>query len=76
MRTYGTVDVSKVWGFHGGEYEECRLLGYKIPGRTSQETQYISATEPCRLMLCKISSFHGCDYELCRLVRCDALWLL
>jgi hypothetical protein len=22
----------------GGDYEECRLLGYKIPFRTSQET--------------------------------------
>jgi hypothetical protein len=29
----------KIWGFHGGDYEECRLLGYKTPVRTSQETQ-------------------------------------
>jgi hypothetical protein len=21
-------DTSKIWGFHGGDYEECRLLGY------------------------------------------------
>jgi hypothetical protein len=21
----------KIWGFHGGDYEECRLLGYKKP---------------------------------------------
>jgi hypothetical protein len=33
--------------------EECRLLGYKTPFRTSQETHYISATESSRLMLCK-----------------------
>jgi hypothetical protein len=24
-------------GFHGGDYEECRLLGYKNPVRTPQE---------------------------------------
>jgi hypothetical protein len=24
--------------FHGGDYGECRLLGYKNPVRTSQET--------------------------------------
>jgi hypothetical protein len=40
--------------FHGGYYEECRLLGYKSPVRTSQETHYISTTESSRLMLCKI----------------------
>jgi hypothetical protein len=40
--------------FHGGDYEECRLLRYKNPVRTSQETHYVSATEPSRLMLCKI----------------------
>jgi hypothetical protein len=27
-----------MWGFHGGDYEECRLLGYENPVRTSQET--------------------------------------
>jgi hypothetical protein len=32
-------------------YEECRLLGYKYPVRTSQETHYVSATEHGRLML-------------------------
>jgi hypothetical protein len=30
---------------------------------TSYETHYVSATEPNRLMLCKISGFHGGDYE-------------
>jgi hypothetical protein len=35
-------------------HEECRLLGNKIPVRTSQETHYASATESSRLMLCKI----------------------
>jgi hypothetical protein len=35
-------------------FEECRLLGYKNPVRTSQETHYISVTELSRLMLCKI----------------------
>jgi hypothetical protein len=37
-----------------GDYEECRLLGNKNPVHTSQETHYVSATEPSRLMLCKI----------------------
>jgi hypothetical protein len=43
--------------------EECRLLRYKIPFRTSQETHYISATEASRLMLRKILSFHSSYYE-------------
>jgi hypothetical protein len=36
-----------------GDNTEFRLLGYKNPVRTPQET-YVSATEPKRLMLCKI----------------------
>jgi hypothetical protein len=35
-------------------YVECRLLRYKSPVRTSQETHYVSAKELSRLMLCKI----------------------
>jgi hypothetical protein len=58
----------KTWGFPGGGYEECRLLGYKIPVRTSQETHYFSATESSQLMLCKTWGFHGSDYEECRLL--------
>jgi hypothetical protein len=54
---------SHIWGFWGGEYEECRLLGYNNPVRTSQETQYVSATESSRLMLYKIWDFYGGDYE-------------
>jgi hypothetical protein len=57
--------VCKIGGFHGGDYEECRLLGYKNPVLTSHETHYVSATEPSRLMLCKIWGFHGGDYEAC-----------
>jgi hypothetical protein len=62
------LQLRKIWGFHGGDYEECRLLGYKTPVRTSQGTNYVSATEPRRLMLCKIWRFHGGDYEECRLL--------
>jgi hypothetical protein len=51
-----------IWDFHGGDYEECRLLGYKYPVRTSQETHY-GSTEPSLLVLCKIWGFHGGDYE-------------
>jgi phosphomannomutase len=45
--------LCKIWGSHGGDYEEC-LLGYKNPVRTSQETHYLSATESSKLMLCNI----------------------
>jgi hypothetical protein len=45
-----------------------RLLGYKSPGRTSQETHYFSAAETSRLMLCKIWNFHGGCYEEYRLL--------
>jgi hypothetical protein len=58
----------KIWGFHGSDYEECRLLGNKNPVRTSQETRYIYATESNWLILCKIWGFHGCDCEECRLL--------
>jgi hypothetical protein len=43
--------LRKIWGFHGGDYEERRLLGYKNPVRTSQETHCVSATEPSRLLV-------------------------
>jgi hypothetical protein len=46
--------ISKIWGFHGGDYEECRLLGYKNSVRTSQEIHRVSATELSRWTLCKI----------------------
>jgi hypothetical protein len=60
--------LCKISGFHGGDYEECRVLGYKTPVRTSHETHYVSATEPSQLMLCKIRGFHANDYEECRLL--------
>jgi hypothetical protein len=40
--------------FHCSDYEECRLLGYKNPFRTSQETHYVPTTELSQLLLCKI----------------------
>jgi hypothetical protein len=60
--------LCKIWGFHSNDYEECRLLGYKNSVHTSQETRYVSAKEPSRLMLCKILGFRGGDYEECRLM--------
>jgi hypothetical protein len=57
----------KIRGFHGDDYAECRLLGYKNSVRASQETYYVSATESSQLMLCKVFGFHGADYEECRL---------
>jgi hypothetical protein len=68
--------LCKIWGFHGSDYEECRLLGYKNSVHTSQETHYVSTTESSQLMLCKIWGFHGSDYEECRLLICYAVWLL
>jgi hypothetical protein len=59
----------KIWGFHGGDYEECRLLWYRNQVRTSQETHYVSATDPSHLMLCKIWGFQGGDYEEWHLLR-------
>jgi hypothetical protein len=49
-RHYVPTEPSQVSGFHGGDYEECRLLGHKIPIRTSQETHYVSAKESSQLM--------------------------
>jgi hypothetical protein len=63
-----TPNLRHTSSFHVCNYEECRLLGYKSPVRTSQETHYVSATESSRLMLCKIWGFHGSDYEECRLL--------
>jgi hypothetical protein len=51
--------LCKIWGFHGDDYEECCLLGYKNPVHTSQETHYVFATEPSRLMLYKVWDFHA-----------------
>jgi hypothetical protein len=51
-----------------GHYEECRILAYENPIRTSQETHYVSATDTSRLMLCRICCYIGGDYEECRLL--------
>jgi hypothetical protein len=75
-RTLETTEVYKIWGFHGIDYEEWRLLGYKNPVHTSQETHYISATESSQLMLCNTWGFHGSDYEEWRLLGCYAMWIL
>jgi hypothetical protein len=54
----------------------CRLLGYKNPVPTSQETHYVPAIETSRLMLCRVTVFHCGDYEECRVLICDAVWLM
>jgi hypothetical protein len=63
----------KAWDLHGGDYEECRLLGYKNPVPPSQETHYVSTTESSQLMLCKVWGSYGGDYEECRLLGCYAV---
>jgi hypothetical protein len=60
--------LCKIWGIHGGDYEDFRLLRYKAPVRFSQETYHVSGTESSRLMLCKILGFHGGNCEECRLI--------
>jgi hypothetical protein len=65
--------MCKICGFHGGDYEECRLLGYNNPVHTSQETHYfsitdVSSTESSQLMLYKIYGFRSGDYKECRLL--------
>jgi hypothetical protein len=68
IETFAQYVWSTIWGVHGSDYEECRLLGYKNSVRTSQETYYVSATKSSQLMLCKIWGVHGSDYEECRLL--------
>jgi hypothetical protein len=53
--------LCEVGGFHGGDYEECRLLGYTNPVRSSQKTHNVSATESSRLMLCEVGGFPDGD---------------
>jgi hypothetical protein len=65
----------KILYFHGGDYEECRRLGYRNPVRTSQETHYVYITDSSRLMLSKILYFHGGDYEESRRQECYAVRL-
>jgi hypothetical protein len=62
------IRFRNIWGFHSGDYEECRILGYKDPVCSLKGTHYVSATETSRLMLRKILCFQGGDYEECRLL--------
>jgi hypothetical protein len=48
------LNAIKFRGLHSRDYEECRLLGYNNPVRTSQNTHYFSATESSWLMVRKI----------------------
>jgi hypothetical protein len=69
LQAKGILNVLRscyVSAFHS---RQCRLLGYKHPVRTSQETHYVSAIESSQLMLCKIRGFHGDGYEECRLLE-------
>jgi hypothetical protein len=68
--------LCKIRGFHVCDNEDCRILGYKNPVRTSQETHYFSAIGSSQLMLCKIRGFHVYDYEECRLLRCHRMGLI
>jgi hypothetical protein len=36
------ICTCKIWGFHSSDYEECHLLGYKTPVRTSGDTLRLS----------------------------------
>jgi hypothetical protein len=58
--THTSHNICTFWNYSrfevltGGDIRECRLLGYKDPVRTSEETHYVWATEYSRLKLCKI----------------------
>jgi hypothetical protein len=65
--------ICKKWRFPAGDYEEYRLLGYKNPVRTSQETHYLSRDQPVNSI--QITVFHGSDYEECCLLGCGAVSL-
>jgi hypothetical protein len=67
--------LCKIWGFRGDDYEECRLLEYKTPVRTSQETHYISVTESSQLMLCKVWGIY-CGMKNGIFLDVNAVWLL
>jgi hypothetical protein len=60
--------LCKIWGLQDSDYEEYPIPQHKNPVCTSQETHYVSATEPSRLMLRKFWGFHSGDYEECRLL--------
>jgi hypothetical protein len=63
MNTYKRMEIYKIRGSHGGDYEELRLLVHKSPVDTLQAAHNFPATETSRLMLCKIWGFSGGDYE-------------
>jgi hypothetical protein len=66
VKTSNLKYLYKILGSHGGDYEECRLLGYKNPVHNSQETHYVSAAEPSQLMLYDLRFSRR--YEECRLL--------
>jgi hypothetical protein len=66
----------RISGMKERVFEQCHLAGYRTPVTTSQETYYVSATEPSPLKLCKILGSHCGDFEVYRLLECDAVWLL
>jgi hypothetical protein len=59
------LNLNQIWGFHGSDYEEYRLLGYKNPVCNLQEKKYVSAKDPSRLILCNIWGLYGGDYAEC-----------
>jgi hypothetical protein len=62
------LSVYRIWGSHGGDYEECRLVGYRTSIRTSQGHISLGYWAQ-RLLLCKIWSFHGIRLSVCSEVR-------
>jgi hypothetical protein len=54
-------------------FKECRLLGYRNPVCNSQDTHYVSVTEPSQLILPKTLGFHDADCDVCRLLGYAAM---
>jgi hypothetical protein len=49
--------LCKISGIHGSDYEECRLLGYKNPVHTSQETHTCPLQSPAGLCYVRFEVF-------------------
>jgi hypothetical protein len=48
--------LCQIWDFHGCDYEECHLLGYKTPV-VPHRKHYVSTTEPSRLVHVRLEVF-------------------
>jgi hypothetical protein len=68
--------LCKISGFHGCDYVECRLLGYKNPVSTSQETLRIRyRAQPVKCYV-RFEVFTAVTMKNVCVLGCYAVWLL